>query len=131
MAPRAFVSFELEDRWARDFLRHHARSERIPFEFIDYWVKEPFESKWKTNAKLRIGRSRGTIVLIGPTTYRSAAVIWEIAETKRQGHPLFGIQINRDVSHPLPAGLPKTRVIRWNFQAMRRRRRHRTPPTSP
>lgn len=120
MAPRAFVSFEMEDRWARDFLRQHARTERIAFEFIDYSVVEPFESRWKANAKLRIGRSRGTIVLIGGTTCRSEAVLWEIAETKRQGHPLFGIQINRDRTHAIPAGVPANRVVRWNFVAIAR-----------
>lgn len=120
MAPRAFVSFELEDRWARDFLRQHARTERIPFQFIDYSVKEPFENRWKTNARLRIARSRGTIVLIGRTTCSSEAVLWEIAETKRQGHPLFGIQINRDRTHAVPAGLPRSRVVRWNFAAIAR-----------
>src|SRR6185312_16478873 len=85
MASRAFVSFQMEDRWARDFLTQHARDKRIGFEFIDYSIKEPFESKWKTNARARIARSRGTIVLIGPHTASAEAVLWEIAETLRQG----------------------------------------------
>ena len=118
MASRAFVSFQMEDRWARDFLSQHARDKRIGFEFIDYSIKEPFESKWKTNARARIARSRGTIVLIGPHTASAAAVLWEIAETLRQGHPLFGIQINRDYTYPVPAGT--SRVIRWNFDAIAR-----------
>lgn len=120
MARRAFVSFEMEDRWARDFLRQHARTERISFEFIDYSVQEPFESRWKANARRRIARSRGTIVLIGATTCRSEAVLWEIAETKRQEHPLFGIQINRDRTHAVPAGVPKKRVVRWSVTAIAR-----------
>ncbi|HLM85979.1 MAG TPA: TIR domain-containing protein [Solirubrobacteraceae bacterium] len=117
MAHRAFVSFQMEDRWARDFLKQHAAGKTV-FEFIDYSIKEPFESKWKTNAKARIARSRGTIVLIGATTARSEAVLWEIAETKRQGHPLFGIQIKADRSYRVPAGLPAGRVIKWNFSAI-------------
>ena len=103
----------MEDRWARDFLAKHARDRKVNFEFIDYSIKEPFESKWKTNAKARIARSRGTIVLIGPMTARAEAVLWEIAESKRQNHPLFGIQINRDRTYPIPSGV--TRVIRWDF----------------
>jgi hypothetical protein len=120
MAARAFVSFEMEDRWARDFLREHARTERIPFEFVDYSIKEPFESQWKTNVRDRMSRTRGTIVLIGPTTARSTAVLWEIEETIRQGHPLFGIQINRDKTYAVPSGLPTGRVIRWNFDKIAR-----------
>jgi MTH538 TIR-like domain (DUF1863) len=118
MASRAFVSFQMEDRWARDFLVQHARDKRIPFQFLDYSIKEPFESKWKTNAKARISKSRGTIVLIGPKTASAAAVLWEIAETKKQRHPIFGIQINKDRTYRVPTGV--TRVIRWNFAAIDR-----------
>jgi hypothetical protein len=118
MPSRAFVSFQMEDRWARDFLVQHARDKRISFEFLDYSIKEPFESKWKTNVRSRIARSRGTIVLIGPGTSRAPAVLWEIKETQRQGHPLFGIQINRDRTHPIPPGV--RRVIRWSFAAIDR-----------
>jgi hypothetical protein len=114
MASRAFVSFEMEDRWARDFLAQHARDKRIPFEFLDYSIKEPFESKWKTNARARMARTKGTIVLIGPSTARAEAVLWEINETLRQGHPLFGIQINKDKTYTTPPGV--LRVVRWNFQ---------------
>lgn len=91
MAHRAFVSFQMEDRWARDFLRQHA-AKKTAFEFVDYSIKEPFESRWKTNARARIAMSRGTIVLIGPKTSRADAVLWEIAETKRQGHPLLAFR---------------------------------------
>jgi len=108
----------MEDRWARDFLAQHARDKRIPFEFIDYSIKEPFESQWKTNAKGRIAKSKGTIVLIGPSTAGAEAVLWEITETTRQGHPLFGIQINRDKTYLTPRGINRT--IRWDFDAIAR-----------
>jgi len=28
---------------------------------------------------------------------------------------MFGIQINRDKTHPVPEGMPSKNVIRWNF----------------
>jgi hypothetical protein len=118
MAPRAFVSFEMEDKWARDFLVEHARNQRYDIEFVDYSVQDPFDSAWKTNCKARIGRTKGTIVLVGPTTYKSDAVLWEITETSRQAHYMFGIQINTDKTHTVPAGLSSTKVIRWNFDAI-------------
>jgi hypothetical protein len=119
VAHRAFVSFEMEDRWARDFLRQHAAA-KTAFEFVDYSIKEPFESQWKTNARRRMALTRGTIVLIGPSTARSPAVLWEIAETKRQSHHIFGIQIKKDRTYPIPRGIPSNRVIRWDFSAIAR-----------
>ncbi len=117
-APRAFISFQVEDDWARDFLVGHARNRNNSIAFSDYSVHEPFDEKWKTNCRARIARTKGTIVLVGPTTWRSEAVVWEIAETSRQGHPIFGIQINSDKTHRIPTGLPANRVIRWDFDAI-------------
>jgi MTH538 TIR-like domain (DUF1863) len=118
MAPRAFISFEMEDKWARDFLVQHAHNERNDIEFVDYSVQNPFDNSWKTNCKERISRTKGTIVLVGPTTYASQAVVWEVAETIRQGNHLFGIQINRDSTYSIPNGLPSANLIRWNFGAI-------------
>lgn len=115
MAPRAFISFEMEDRWARDFLVEQAKQKSNDIEFVDYSVKEPWKSSWKTECKRRIAQTKGTIVLIGATTSKSDAVLWEIAETSRQDHYMFGIQINSGETHPIPAGLASANVIRWNF----------------
>lgn len=35
MPPRAFISFEMEDRWARDFLVQQAKDKRNDIEFVD------------------------------------------------------------------------------------------------
>lgn len=118
--PRAFISFEMEDKWARDFLAQHAKDKRNDVEFYDYSVKEAFESKWKTECAKRITMTKGTIVLVGPTTWKSDAVLWEIAETVRQGHYMFGIQIYRDKTYPIPAGLANNSVIRWDFDQISR-----------
>ena len=113
--PRAFISFQMEDRWARDFIVQHARDKRNDIAFLDYSVQNPFDSRWKTECARRISLTRGTIVLVGPSTWQSEAVQWEIAETIRQDHYMFGIQINRDRTHLIPAGLPSQNVIRWDF----------------
>jgi hypothetical protein len=113
--PRAFISFEMEDQWAREFLVQHAKDKNNDIEFVDYSVKDPFDSKWKTECKNRIALTKGTIVLIGKTTSKSDAVIWEIAETIHQDHYIFGIQIYRDETHPIPTGLPAKNIIRWDF----------------
>ena len=120
-SPRAFISFEKEDSWARDLLVGQARNRNNEIQFVDYSLHEPFGEKWKTNCRTRIARTRGTVVLVGPTTSRSQAVAWEIAESVRQGHPVFGIQINRDRTYAVPPGLPASRVIRWDVDAIVRR----------
>lgn len=115
-APRAFISFEMEDRWARDFLVQQAKNENNSIQFTDYSVQNPWDSSWKTECKKRIALTKGTIVLIGNTTFQSEAVLWEIAETTRQGNYMFGVQINKDKIHTIPAGLPHKNVIQWNFE---------------
>ena len=114
-APRAFISFEMEDKWARDFLAQHAKQKNNKIEFVDYSVHDPFDSKWKTNCKDRIARTAGTIVMIGKTTSKSEAVLWEIAETARQGRRIFGVQISTNKTYPIPSGVPASRVVRWDF----------------
>jgi hypothetical protein len=114
-SPRAFISFEMEDDYARRFLVQQAKDSKNDISFLDYSVQDPWDTSWKTNCRVRIALTKGTIVLIGPTTYKSEAVLWEIAETKRQNHHIFGIQINPDKTHAIPAGIPASSVIRWNF----------------
>lgn len=113
--PRAFISFEMEDKWARDFLAQHAKDERNDVDFYDYSVKDPFDSQWKTKCAERIALTKGTIVLIGKTTWKSEAVLWEIQETIRQGHYMFGIQIKSGEIYTVPGGLPHQHVIPWKF----------------
>lgn len=115
MAPRAFISFVVENQWARDFLVQHAKDKRNDIEFTDYSVHAPFDEKWKTNCRERIARTKGTIVLVGEDSWKSEAVKWEIAETARQENYMFGIQINSDKTHTVPAGLSAKNMIRWDF----------------
>jgi hypothetical protein len=115
---RAFVSFQMKDRWSRDFLVQHAHDRDTSVDFIDYSVHEPFDEKWKSKCGARIAETKGTIVMVGLNTARAEAVLWEIAETTRQRHPMFGIQINSGKTHPIPVGLPSSRVIRWDFDAI-------------
>lgn len=105
----------MEDRWARDFLIQQAKDRRNDIEFVDYSVQDPFDTAWKTNCQKRIALTKGTIVLVGPTTYQSSAVLWEIEETIRQDHYMFGIQINSGKTHRVPRGLSAKNVIRWDF----------------
>ncbi|WP_085108890.1 TIR domain-containing protein [Mycolicibacillus trivialis] len=121
MAPRVFISFQMEDRWARDFLAQHAKDKRNDIEFIDYSVQNPWDNSWKTQCRERIALTQGTIVLIGSTTYLSEAVLWEIAETSRQKHYMFGIQTRSTHTYTVPSGLRHDEVVRWDFDQIVKR----------
>jgi hypothetical protein len=116
MAPRAFISFQMEDKWARDLLVQNAHCQKTEIDFVDYPVQDHFDTAWKFNCKQRIARTSGTIVLIGSRTYTSSAVIWEIEETLRQGHHVFGVQIKGGEYHRLPVGLPSSNVVQFDFK---------------
>jgi hypothetical protein len=121
MAPRVFISFEMEDRWARDFLVQHAHDNGRDIAFVDLPVQDPFDAGWKAKARAWIRETTGTIVLIGPTTHSSEAVRWEVAETGRQGHRIFGVQTQTEAAYPVPAGLSPADVIRWDFDLIAQR----------
>jgi antiphage defense system Thoeris ThsB-like protein len=116
VAKRAFISFQMEDAFKRNHLRNQAQDERNDLEFIDYSVKEPWDNAWKTECKKRIAMTSGTIVIIGDTTHQSEAVKWEIQESDRQGHPVFGIWGRPGLRPALPIGLSHSRVIEWKIE---------------
>lgn len=116
--PRAFISFQMEDQWARGFLAQHAKQKNNQIEFYDYSVKEPWDTAWKTNCKDRISKTKGTIVLIGETTYQSDAVDWEIKESERQEHHIFGVKIYRDRNCPTPRAMSGYPTINWDFDTI-------------
>ena len=60
--------FEMEDKWARDFLVQQSKDKDNDIEFYDFSVKDPFDAKWKTECVKRIAMTKGTIILVGPTT---------------------------------------------------------------
>ena len=51
---RIFISFAIEDKWAKEYLVGQAKNEKSPFEFINMALNEPFDEKWKTQCRSRI-----------------------------------------------------------------------------
>ena len=115
-----FISFDINDENTVNLLRSQAKDDRFPFEFRDYSVKEPFESRWKSRVKVRIAQSSAVIVMIGPNTHESKAVDWEIHEAHRQGKRVIGVRIHRDANHAVPQALYQYNdpVIYWNTKTI-------------
>lgn len=113
---RIFISFAIEDRWARDFLVQQAKDERSPFEFVDMSVKEPWDEKWKTQCRTRIKGCDGTIALVSTNTKNAAGQLWEVKTSKEEKVPVRGIYTTTD-KRPisLPAEFDGVRVVDWTW----------------
>src|SRR5215475_15326681 len=90
-AMKVFLSYQMEDAVFReDFSRNVADIEPTVVS-RDYPKMDYFDWEWRQRCSELIRECVGTVVLIGHTTYQSQPVVWEIAETKRQGLPAIGV----------------------------------------
>lgn len=110
-----FISFHMEDESQVRFFTTQAKKENTLIDFRDYSVKEPFDEKWRANARERISQTSATIVMIGPETATRPAVNFEIEESYRQGKKVIGVKIYKNENHPIPDAMKKNNatVINW------------------
>jgi len=110
-----FISFDVDDEGMVDLLRMQAKSDRFPFVFRDYSVKEPFEYSWKREVRRLIHQSSAVIVAIGRNTYKSKAVNWEIEEAHRQNKLVIGVRLHRNRRHRIPCAMDEyDEITYWN-----------------
>lgn len=114
---RIFLSFAIEDEWARIYLGGQAKSKRTPFEFVDMSVKEPFDEKWKTNCRTRIKGCDGVIVLVGINTYRAEGVLWEIQCAIDEGITMIGMYIKKGEVSYVPKQL-YGHIMDWTWDGI-------------
>ena len=121
MARNVFLSFAMEDRNLVNLFRGQAKSSRSDLVFRDYSVKEPFERAWKTNAGRLIEMCSATICLVGPSTWRSDAVDWEIRKSAELGKRLLAVNLKPGIKRR-PAALKELGVptVPWNADAIMR-----------
>ena len=119
MARNVFLSFAMEDRNLVNLFRGQAKSSRSDLVFRDYSVKEPFERAWKTNAGRLIGMCSATICLVGPSTWRSDAVDWEIRKSADLGKRLLAVNLKPGIKRR-PAALKELGVptVPWKADAI-------------
>jgi hypothetical protein len=113
---RLFISFAIEDKWARDYLVGQARNEKSPFEFVDMSVKKPWDESWKTQCRTRIKGCDGTIALVSKNTKSADGQLWEINTSRQEGIPIRGVYTTED-NRPssLPPQLNGIRVVAWTW----------------
>jgi len=117
MPKRVFISFHMDDLYAKTLLVSQAKSDRFQLEFTDYSLSEPFDEKWKTQCRERIKQTSVTICLVGEKTSLREAVNWELNTSYDLGHKVLGIRIHRDRYHnvPLPILRNGSKILYWNI----------------
>jgi len=111
---RIFISFAIEDRFARDNLVHQANQERTPFEFTDMSVKQPWDSSWKTNCRSRIKGCDGVVAFLSDATRNAEGARWEIKCALEEGIPLLPVYIH-DEGCNVPSELTGKKIYHWTW----------------
>jgi hypothetical protein len=113
---RIFISFAIEDDWARTYLVGQAKNERSSFEFVDMSVKKPWDQAWKTQCRTRIKGCDGVVALVSKNTRTATGQLWEISCAKQESVPIRGIYTTTD-DRPLtlPTEFSGVRVVGWTW----------------
>jgi hypothetical protein len=119
---RVFVAFAIEDKTYRDFLVGQAKHDKSPFEFIDMSVKEPWDTKWKTNCRSRVKSCDGVVALISKNTAKADGALWEIECAYDEKVPTMLMWIN-DERPVLPHLIKDKRVNVWSWLNLKAQRR--------
>lgn len=118
MAKRIFISFAIEDEYAKDFLVGQSKNSKSPFEFVDMSVKEPWDDSWKTRCRTKIKGCDGVIALISKKTRNADGARWEMNCAGEEGIPMIGVHINKDDKGAIPTELDGYRVIEWSWEGI-------------
>jgi nucleoside 2-deoxyribosyltransferase len=113
---RIFVSFAIEDKWARDYLVGQAKNERSPFEFVDMSVKEPWKEDWKDRCRTKIRGCDGVIAIISKNTPNASGARWEMSCAIAERIPMIGLRAQADDSTAPPPEFGGKRVIAWTWK---------------
>ena len=115
MDKRIFISFAMEDKYARDYLVGQAKNEKSPFEFVDMSVKEPWSDSWKTRCRTKIKGCNGVIALLSSNTIRATGARWEIKCAIEEGISIRGMYVSKDDICAMPTELLGKRAMYWTW----------------
>lgn len=118
--PRAFLSFDFDhNETSRNLFAGQAKSDSpTPFILEDWSSKAALpEDEWEDFISKKIGNCHLMIVLVGKSMGSAYGVAAEIAMAKDKNVPYFGVYVDgADTTSALPVGLPRNRVIGWNWK---------------
>lgn len=114
---RVFISFAIEDQILRDFLAGQKKNARTAIEFTDYSVKQPWESSWKTNCRIRIKGCAGMIGIVTHNTLKADGQLWEIKCAIEERIPLLlihGYSAPEKKLTSLPSEISDATIYPWS-----------------
>ncbi len=115
-----FLSFDYDDINDVTMLRGQAKNPKSDIEFIDWSVKEPFNSEnadyIKGRIKDRIEQCSQTVVYVGDNTHTSEWVSWEIEKSLELGKNVIAVHKGEKPPHRLPEAITKNniKVVAWS-----------------
>ena len=98
-----FLSFASEDEALVDLFREHAKDRLSLLSFNDRPMSATSDGGWKYYAEHLIRSCNATLCLIGPSTYQSEPVDWEIRKSVDLGKPVLAVCL--EPTTLLPAAL--------------------------
>lgn len=118
---RIFISFAIEDEWAKNYLVGQAKNNMSPFEFVNMAVNEPWDEKWKTNCRTRIKGCDGVIAMVSKSTAKADGQLWEIQCAKEEGVRVRGLYTTTD-DRPqnLPTQLDGVLIVSWTWENIKK-----------
>jgi len=116
---RVFISFAIEDRFARDNLVHQSERQRAPFSFVDMSVKRPWDSSWKTQCRQRIADCDGVVAFVSNNTYDADGARWEIKCAYEERIPVLPLYIHDTGANRIPPELNGKRIYHWTWDNVR------------
>ncbi len=117
---RIFVAFAMEDVNIKILFTGQAKNERVPYDFTDMSVKNPWDSQWKTNCRSRIKGCDGMIVLVSKNLKNAAGAIWEINCAKEEKIPIIGIYIGGASIWDKPSDLNGIECYPWTWENVKK-----------
>ena len=116
---RVFVAFAIEDETTKILFTGQAKNAKVPYEFVDMSLKEPFDEKWKTNCRTRIKGCDGAIALISKNTKKAEGELWEIDCAKDEKIPLIGVYIKEATNSDKPDNMYGVICKEWTWENVR------------
>ena len=116
--PRAFISFDFDNNAPQKlYFVGQSTNSKTPFSIEDWSSKSSLPQKeWEDLIRSKIAKTNLMIVLVGKSMSSATGVAKEIAMAKSHNIPFFGVYVGgADTSTALPVGLPRNRVIPWEW----------------
>jgi hypothetical protein len=117
---RVFVAFAIEDKNTKILFTGLAKNARVPYEFIDMSVKEPWSEQWKTKCRTKIKGCHGMIVLVSKNLKNADGALWEVKCAKEEGVKVRGIYISGATISNKPTELYGVLTESWTWENVKR-----------